>query len=121
MYRILCVSSGTYVKWPMNWYITNAIWPIPNSINGQNKPLRNVTQTLVPVTVQTDAVNSYKNNFKELRFSNWEIADWFIRRRLVFNQKRTDPTKLAFMLDLLEASDISDWQTVKLDFNIEEI
>lgn len=90
MYKILCLTTGSDIRWP--------------------KTVRHPTEKMIPSEVQADIVHFWDtaNEGGIVYFNTLEHASWFVRRRLSYNPKRTDTTKLQFMNLLFEASDMAD-------------
>lgn len=55
-----------------------------------------------------------------LTFTDRKAAEWFVRRRLTFNPKRTDYTKLRIMNQIMDLNNISHLAN-KIEFDILEI
>lgn len=103
MYRILCLTAGTYIKLPssLHWLWHRA--------------------TLVPAKIreQIADINYYSgDSFSYLEFTTETAARWFISHRLVYNPRRQDFTKLEFMRSLFEFNEIPGWETIKLEFDV---
>ena len=106
-FAILCLSSGSdYVQASysdmvkMKSYIDDAVW--------------------------SDLLSPYYDGFVNslnpttLTFKTKESADWFMRRRLVYNARRTNPSKIAAMQALFDRNDINPL-TSKIEYIIQEI
>lgn len=86
MFKILCLTTGSEIRWPKRFY----------------QP----TQKLVPPEVVEDIAHfrDTANQGGIIYFNTEEQASWFVRRRLSYNPKRTDYQKLDFMNSVFEAS-----------------
>ena len=86
MYKILCLTTGSEVRWPRSY-------PSPQ-------------QKLVPPEVIEDIAHFRDTQGQQgiIYFNTEEQASWFVRRRLSYNPKRTDYQKLTFMNSVFEAS-----------------
>lgn len=86
MFKILCLTTGSEVRWPSN--------------------VRHPTDKMVPREVQADIAHFWDTAMYGgiVYFNTREHADWFVRRRLSYNPKRTDDSKLQFMNCVFEAS-----------------
>jgi hypothetical protein len=86
MYKILCLTTGSEIRWPRNY-------PSP-------------TQKLVPPEVVEDIAHFRDTQTQQgiIYFKTEEQASWFVRRRLSYNPARTDRHKLTFMNSVFEAS-----------------
>ena len=86
MFKILCLTTGSEVRWPRSY-------PAP-------------PQKLVPPEVLEDIVHFRDTQGQQgiIYFNTEEQASWFVRRRLSYNPKRTDYQKLTFMNSVFEAS-----------------
>jgi hypothetical protein len=90
VFKILCLTTGSDIRWPKNY--------------------RFPSQKLVPKEVQDDIAHFADTGLQGgiVYFNTEEQADWFVRRRLSYNPKRTDWQKLDFMNAVFEASDMAD-------------
>lgn len=107
MFKILCISSGEYIK-----------------LERPRLAIQSALHLLVyfdwyKIDDSLDNTIYYDSN-GQLWFTTRESADWFIRRRLTYNSKRTDSRKLRFMESVLTASGVQDFRTVKVEFEINE-
>lgn len=104
MYKILCLSTGSEICWPKEWVKMFLL------------------VKLVPKNIQSEMEDSVLGSNTTMLFHTQEAADWFIRRRLSYNEKRTDYQKLQFMNSVFEASDIGpELYTKKHMFEIMEV
>lgn len=91
MYKILCLASGTEIKWPY-------------SCSSYHLKRVYTYTKLIPRDIQQDM---YIDNItRVISFATKESATWFVQRSLSYNDKRTDKLKLGFMSDVLIASEI---------------
>ena len=104
MYRIICYTTGSYIKIPQSLYYEMAI-----------KMPANIKKNIHMYNYYSDKDWQYFEANEE------EAAKWFLSHRLVYNPKRQDPRKLEFMKTLFEFNGIPGWQTVKLEFDVEKI
>jgi len=90
MYKILCLTTGSDIRWP--------------------RAYRYPTKKMVPFEVVADIAHFQDTAFQQgiIYFNTEEHASWFIRRRLSWNPKRTDQEKLSFMNAVFRASDMED-------------
>jgi len=90
MYKILCLTTGSEIRWPKHY-----LYP---------------SQKLVPREVQEDIAHFSDTAIQQgiIYFSTYEQADWFVRRRLSYNPARTDYQKLSFMNAVFKASDMEE-------------
>ena len=90
MYKIICLTTGSEIRWPRQY-----MYP---------------TQKMVPPDVVGDIAHFRDTCSHQgiIYFNTREHADWFVRRRLSWNAKRTDYDKLAFMNAVFLASEMSD-------------
>ena len=90
MYKILCLTTGTEICWPL--YYTNS----------------SLTTKLVPTEVQEQLASTFIGSGGQpgrvMLFNTEDAASWFVRRRLSYNPKRQDYQKLDFMNRVFEAS-----------------
>ena len=103
MFKILCLTTGSEIHWPKQYWGT--------------------TDKIVPREVQDDIVHSGDTQRLGgiIYFNTREHADWFVRRRLSYNPRRTDRGKLDFMNAVFRASDMDDcYLTRKHMFDIVE-
>lgn len=106
MFKILCITSGKYIhleRFPHGY--SSTVW------------LFNWTGITEDVVVDHIFVNKESG---QLFFDTREAADWFIRRRLTYNPKRNNPSKLNFMRSIFRASGLVDWEMTKQEYIIEE-
>lgn len=107
MFKIICLSSGQYIKLKR----TRSEGYSKHSYFFFNwKGISQSSKHLLDDSIYVDTKTG------TLYFLNSESADWFIRRRLTYNSKRTDYDKVNFMKSMFEASDIPHWETNKLEF-----
>ena len=90
MFKILCLTTGSEIRWPKHYQ-----YP---------------TKTMVPEEVFQDIAHFNDTALQQgvIYFQTEEHASWFVRRRLSYNPKRTNPDKLDFMNAVFEASDMED-------------
>lgn len=90
MYKILCLTTGSDIRWP--------------------RAYKYPTKKMVPSEVVADIAHFYDTASQQgiIYFQTYEQADWFVRRRLSWNPKRTDQEKLSFMNAIFEASEMED-------------
>lgn len=107
MHKIICLSSGQYVKLQRSE---------PEGYSKHSyfyfnwKGISQSSKHLLDDAVCVDRKSGI------LLFLTLEAANWFIRRRLTYNSKRIDADKISFMRSMFEASDIPHWKTNKLEF-----
>jgi hypothetical protein len=105
MYKILCLTSGQYI------HLGNQFTMDSNYF----------TFNWLGIDSMLDSSIYVNDNTGLLWFDNKASADWFIRRRLTHNSKRSNAEKIGFMVSIFEASGINHWKTNKLEFEaIEE-
>ena len=90
MYKIICLTTGSEIRWPRHY-----VFP---------------TKKMVPNEVLCEVAHFADTSCQQgvVYFNTMEAADWFVRRRLSWNPKRSDPDKLAFMNAVFKASDMED-------------
>lgn len=65
--------------------------------------------------------NRWEKNWPtKLLFDTKDAADWFVRRRLSFNSRRTDRQKLMIMNELFELNGLSNLSS-KIEYEIIEV
>lgn len=108
MYRILCLTTGEYIK--INSVLS---WTFQTKIPDE----------ICQAITQPTATLFWANNgaWEYLEFNNKDAAQWFITHRLVYNPRRKDKQKIQIMRSLFEINNIIGCQTAKLEFEIEEI
>lgn len=99
MFRILCLTSGDYIK----------IGPYGGSTNIEYK---------MPRDIQKETVFDWSSSWHYLEFTTERAANWFLSHRLVYNPKRTDSRKLENMRNLFEYNNVPGFMTCKLEFEI---
>ena len=101
MFKILCLTTGSEIKWPKNY--------------------SSITKKLVPDEV-LENIAHWKDTVIQggiIYFNTEEQASWFVRRRLSYNPARTDYQKLTFMNSVFEASGMDpNMYTKKHQFDI---
>ena len=90
MFKILCLTTGSDIRWPKAYVHTS--------------------KKMVPPEVLADIAHFWDTATQQgiIYFNTKEQADWFVRRRLSWNPRRSDPDKLAFMNAVFKASDMED-------------
>ncbi|MEI7942979.1 MAG: hypothetical protein WCH76_07455 [Candidatus Riflemargulisbacteria bacterium] len=90
MYKILCLTTGSNIRWPRDYQ-----YP---------------TQKMIPNDIVCDIAHFRDTAFQQgiIYFNTKEHADWFVRRRLSWNPRRTDQDKLSFMNAVFKASEMAD-------------
>ena len=100
MYKILCLTTGDYIKSP-EWYY-----------NWNYK---------MPPEIQSELVIESIYGRSILEFKTEKAAKWFISHRLTYNPIRKDGVKLNMMENLFEANNIEGWKTGKMEFEVDTI
>lgn len=111
MFRILCLTNGQHIK-------------ISAKLMHQfdSKMPSNVREAISStLTVLYQDYWSKPNRWEYVEFDTEEAAKWFVSHRLVYNSRRKDPTKLSFMEGLFALNDIPGWETVKIEFEVEQV
>ena len=111
MFRILCLTNGQHIK------ITAQLMPELTV-----KMPANVREAL-PASLTTLRYKSWyePTSWEYLEFDTEEAARWFVSHRLVYNPRRKDVSKLNFMRDLFELNDIPGWETIEIEFEVEQV
>lgn len=112
MYKISCLTTGDCIKLPQT-----LVWSVRSQLPKEIADQCTVCdkQSFWEELTKPDTSWSY------CEFRTEEAAKWFIVHKLVYNPRRKDPNKLAFMKTLFEFNNIFGWQTVKLEFEIVKI
>lgn len=109
MFRIRCLTTGEFII-----VKSSAI----DLLYGSRK--------LLPADVRADMNRSALydplcgGQSKLLEFTTEVSARWFINRRLTYNLRRTDYSKLALMKAIFEDNDLPE-VTVKVEFEVVEV
>jgi len=111
MFRILCFTTGQHIKIPSN---------LVRDINVKMPPdVRTAMGSKV-----TDLLTNYwqrPNDWEYVEFETEEAAKWFISHRLVYNPRRKDVSKVYFMEQLFKFNDIPGWETIKIEFEPDQV
>lgn len=112
MFVIRCLTTGEYIN--VNYEAYQKLYyhtgKIPSSMR---KDI---------VFEDIDCATLYKNEHAKqvLKFKTVEAAQWFANRRLTYNAKRKDWSKLSLMESIFACNDLPD-VTVKVEFEVVEI
>ena len=109
MFAIRCLTSGEFIRVNSVTYGL-ILWhtgKIPADV-------------LNDISVDGTFESHLSNNKKILRFEKEESAQWFINRRLTYNPKRKDYSKLTLMESIFTCNDLPEI-TVKVEFETVEI
>lgn len=111
MFAIRCLTTGEFIQVDLDSYhkITYHTGKVPGEVLSEI--------TIEPVSYP----ELYKGDLKTiLKFKTAEAAQWFANRRLTYNAKRKDWSKLSLMESVFKCNDLPD-VTVKVEFEVVEI
>ena len=99
MYRILCITTGEYIK----------VQPF-GSYSFYYK---------MPEEIQKEVKNSvFDSSWQYVEFTTESAAKWFLSHRLVYNPVRKDARKLQLMTELFKYNGIFGFETAKFEFEV---
>jgi len=107
MFRIRCLTTGEFiiVKNSICSILFSSAKMLPKEIKADmNMPA--IFNTMVGSTL--------------LEFTTETSAQWFINRRLTYNPKRQDHSKLLFMKNIFDDNNLPE-VTVKVEFEVVEV
>ena len=112
MFAIRCLTTGEFIQVDYDSYtkIAYNTGKLPREVRSE-------------ITIEPYVCSSFfaSDNFKTtLKFKTQEAAQWFANRRLTYNAKRRDWSKLFLMESVFKCNNLPDI-TVKVEFEVVEI
>lgn len=99
MYRILCLTTGEYIKAaPYTGF--EIAYKMPKDIQKEI------------------GCFMWSSSWQYVEFKTESAAKWFLSHRLVYNPARKDGRKIQLMKQLFEYNAIFGWETAKLEFEV---
>ena len=114
MFGIRCLTTGEFIQ--MDYTIWSQLIYHAGKI-----PAEVLNNIELPQMGSDSVMNMYQNHAKELlKFNTEEAAQWFINRRLTYNPRRKDFSKLSLMESIFDFNGLPE-VTVKVEFEVVEI